>query len=184
MGDITLIYGAMKAGKSAYLIDLYNNLIKAGKAIDVFEPEENTRDNGFLKSRKYTQTIKANIYKDKLKSNADVVILDELNLINISKIEQLKKDCLELKKQKKQIYIACLDKMANNLKFRQFEEIQDIIDIKKHIKGKCEICGKPSTRTKLIRDSRATDYIEGIYNKYVACCKEHWEPIQTIDILL
>lgn len=184
MENITLVYGAMKSGKSAYLIDLYNNLREAGKAIDVFEPEENTRDNGFLKSRKYPQIIKAKTYKDRLISNADVVILDELNLVNISKIEQLKKDCLELKRQRKQVYIACLDRMADNRKFKQYEVIQDIIDVKKHIKGRCEICGKPSTRTKLIRDKRATDYIEGIYNKYVACCKEHWEPIKTMDILL
>ncbi len=184
MENITLIYGAMKSGKSAYLIDLYNNLKEANKTIDLFEPEENTRDNGFLKSRKYTQTIKTKIYKDKLKSNADIIIFDELNLVNIKKIEQLKKDCLELKKQKKQIYIACLDRMADNRKFKQFEEFKNIADKKIHIKGKCEICGKPSTRTKLIRDKRATDYIEGIYNKYVACCKEHWEPIKTMNILL
>lgn len=183
MEKITLIYGAMKSGKSAYLIDLYNSLMEAGKAVEVFEPEENTRDNGFLKSRKYKEAVKATVYRDKLISDAEVIILDEVNLINVNKIENLKKDLLELKKQKKSIYIACLDRMADNRKFKQFEAIQNIVDVKKHIKGKCELCGQPATRTKLLRDVRATDYIEGIYNQYVACCKECWQPIKIRDIL-
>ena len=183
MENIKLVYGCMKAGKSAYLIDLYNKKIKKGKTVEVFEPEENTRDKGQLKSRKYKQSIDATIYRDRLTSNADVVILDELNLVNINKIEQLKKDCLELKKQKKQVYIACLDKMADGNNFKQYDMIQDIIDEAKQIKGKCEFCDEPATMTKLERSKEATDYIEGIYNKYYACCHDHWEPIKTIEIL-
>ena len=178
MEKIKLIYGPMKAGKSQYLIDLYEKKTRLGKTVEVFEPEENTRDGAFLKSRAYNKKIPASVYRTRLRSNADVVILDELNLVNVNKIEQLKKDLIKLKNQGKQIYIASLDTMADKREFPQYTLMKDFVDRKKQITGKCEICGKPSTHQKLIRDPRATDYIEGQYNKYVACCEEHWENIK------
>lgn len=182
---IKLIHACMKAGKSKYLIDLCEKTEKENKTFQVFQPAKNTRDGAELKSRAYKdKVIKATPLIsefDLLKSNADVVICDEFQMLNPDNIRDVVK---QFKGRKQQLYLAGLDLMASRQEFTTYTKLKDMEEIEKiHIKGKCEICGEPAEYTKLERDPRATDWLENEYNKYTSVCEEHWEDIQIKELL-
>lgn len=190
-GKIRLIYGCMKAGKSLYLLNIYNNLKANNKKVEVFQPFENGRDKAVLKSRASEQVVSAKLYYgDNIKTDADFVIFEEANLVGATeetedarhkRIEKLKNDFLQLKKEGKNIFVTCLDRMANNEHFKQFIALEEISDEFEELSAICEQCSKPAHYTKLTRLPGSTNYVENEFNIYKACCYEHWKPIKDLS---
>lgn len=176
---ITLIYGCMKAGKSKYLIDTYNDLISKGFSIDVFQPVQNTREKGFLKSRAYPDvSIEAKITIDTselLKSKADYIIVDEFQFLNP---DYFKATLKELKKRNKNVIVAGLNYMASGKEFGTFTAIKDLATHKVHLTTKCCVdgCNLKASRTLLKRLKGATDWIENEFNIYTPVCEKHFIP--------
>lgn len=172
-GKIVLVYGPMKSGKSATLIDIYNNLIKQGVVVECFKPTIDTRDVGFIKSRAYDFTVPCKMLynmTDCIKSNADVVMIDEFQFIQSQIILEIVNT---FKNNNKTLYIFGLDKIANGDEWPAYSVIKDLVDKKIKLTATCELCGDVAEYTKIENGTGEAVQIEGdgVNVKYFPVCK-------------
>ena len=87
--EVVLVYGPMKSGKTATLIDLYKSFTRGGFKVDCFKSSIDTRNIGVIKSRAYDYTIPCTTLvniNSCLESDADILMIDEFQFIQVSSI--------------------------------------------------------------------------------------------------
>lgn len=169
---IILVYGPMKSGKSAMLIDIYNNLLKQNTKVECFKNKIDTRDFRFIKSRKYEQSVYCTMLddiKDCLNSKADVIMLDEFQFVEAETILYIVNYC---KTNNKALYIFGLDKIADGKEWPSFTIIKNIVDEKIKLTAKCEVCGDVAEYTKLENYNGESIQIENGETNYFPVCKK------------
>ena len=104
MGDINVYTGPMKCGKSHVILQEAKRQLIAGKTIQIFKPEIDTRTVGsFVQDRNGNklEAVSINNINEIKKYDADVYIIDEFQFLNgdVNVIE-------ELAQQGKKFFIA------------------------------------------------------------------------------
>lgn len=182
--NIIAVIGCMKAKKSKFLIDKYDELVNEGQTVELFSPSSNTRDGYFISSRAYpNRKIPATVVSDPLnilKSKADVLMVDEYFMFNSDYFKQFLK---EVKKRNLKVFIAGLDKMANLKEFANYPILMKYTDEKIQLYADCSVdnCKEKATLTMLERLESATDFIEGEMNKYSPVCERHFQMPKTVN---
>ena len=171
-GKVVLVYGPMKSGKSATLIDIHNGLIEKGITVECFKNTIDTRDIGFIKSRASEQTVPCTTLvniKDCVKSSADVVMIDEFQFIQATVMIDIVNN---FKQTNKTLYIFGLDKIANGDEWPAYTAIKDLVDKKIKLTATCELCGDVAEYTKLESDVNDLIQVENENVKYFPVCKK------------
>lgn len=173
-GKIVLVYGPMKSGKSATLIDIYNSFIKQGVNVECFKPTIDTRDVGFIKSRAYDFTVPCKMLynmMDCIKSSANIIMIDEFQFIQSQTMFDIVN---HFKKSDKTLYVFGLDKIANGDEWPAYSIIKNLVDKKIKLTATCELCGDVAEYTKIENGTGEAIQVEGdgVSVKYFPVCRK------------
>lgn len=141
---IKLIYGPMRSGKSATLIDAIEDAQSKNKSIRCYKPKMDTRSE-YIKSRngKKIECLSvssfASIYDDAIKTKGlEIIFIDEVQFLKPDGLKILIKFALSNN----------IDVIASGLNLTSEFEIFETTsryamycEEMEHIKGKCEVCG-------------------------------------------
>jgi thymidine kinase len=175
MGDINVYTGPMKCGKSHVILQEAKRQLIAGKTIQIFKPEIDTRTVGsFVQDRNGNklEAVSINNISEIKKYDADVYIIDEFQFLDgdVNVIE-------ELAQQGKKFFIAGLNMTSEKKPFGKMGDLLCVSDNVKTMTSICEICK---------RDNAIFSYYKGV-NKlgdiaigdsdYVPVCRECYNEI-------
>ena len=175
MGDINVYTGPMKCGKSHVILQEAKRQLIAGKTIQIFKPEIDTRTVGsFVQDRNGNklEAVSINNINEIKQYDADVYIIDEFQFLNgdVNVIE-------ELAQQGKKFFIAGLNMTSEKKPFGKMGDLWCVADHVTTMTSICEICK---------RDNAIFSYYKGV-NKlgdiaigdldYVPVCRECYNEI-------
>lgn len=170
--EVVLIYGPMKSGKTATLIDLYKKFTKNNIVVDCFKSPIDTRNIGVIKSRAYDYTIPCTTLINIdgcLKSVADIIMIDEFQFIQATSIIKIINN---VKKHKRSLYLFGLDKIASGDEWPTYTIVKDLVDRKIKLTATCDMCGDIAEYTKIESQSEDTIQIDDGSIKYYPVCKK------------
>lgn len=172
--EVVLISGPMKSGKSARLIEMYNDFSSKGITVECFKNSIDTRDVGYIKSRAYDETVPCttlNNIKECINSKADVVMIDEFQFIQAPIMADTVRHFID---NNRSLYIFGLDRIADGSKWPTYTAIKDLVDAEIQLKADCEMCGRKGVAeyTKLESQSNDLVQIENELVKYYPVCKD------------
>jgi thymidine kinase len=174
-GEIILVHGCMKSGKSKHLIE--NLQQPENKDHEAFKPEIDTRDGDFIRSRAFKGIeIPCKRIGDprlSLDSTKKIIAFEEFQFFQA---EQLIEVVLELKERGKKVFLVGLDLLATGAEWETYTKIRPLADKNIHLKAKCHKCGEPAEFTALLQGAIGEDVqIESSKTVYEPCCREHFE---------
>jgi len=185
---IHVITGPMYSAKTSAMISHVKDHKYAGCKFQFFKP---TKDNRYSENRIITNngelSVPATNIQDskdletKLNLSTEVIGIDEIQFFDSDIIKLL----INLRKEKKQIYVACLDKYHNMLPTpfidnkKNIGELLAIADIIEKKTAYCqekindEICGATARYTKKIKGNKNQLVEVGGKEMYIATCLDH-----------
>ena len=188
---ITIISGPVKAGKSKYLIEKYEELMELGEKCQVFSSKFSLNQGETVQSR-YGTTLKATSIntlsdvKNHLKDDTVNIFIDEFQFLEMhpEDVSRFFKENYHLY----DFYIFGLDLDYRRNSFKLMNEATSWVDILIKLHANCDICGdknvtkysmriendKPSD----IKNSGKVIILDGEYAgmdiKYYSVCSDCW----------
>ena len=178
-GYLELIVGCMFSGKTTFLLNKYNELIKKYKIIVINSILDKYSSDEYLVShdKKKIPAIKLvnlldsnNEIEDAM--NYDIILINEgqffSDLIHFTKIALL---------QKKHIYISGLDGDFNRNKFGDILDLIPLADSIIKLKGECFNCKKKNSAIFTYRKGNNTNKILIDNDMYIPVCRNCYDQL-------
>ncbi len=174
---LNIIFGPMKAGKTEYIIRLYNkyNIINKKVLIinHMYDTQRTNKDNIIQTHDKkilsaYSSFSLLSVINEIEYNNADIIIIDESQFFN--DLEIFIKDQIE--NSNKTFYVFGLNGDYNQQKIGQLNDLIPLSDTITHLTAYCEICkdGTSAPFTKKLENSILSDIN---YSNYISVCRKH-----------
>lgn len=184
-GSIEVICGCMFSGKSTELIKRVEECIADGKKIQVFNSSLDKRysDKGIsthdLKKISATHITKAQDALELVKTNTDVVALDEVNFFS----RDIAGVALELARAGKRVICCGLDLDFKAVPFESTAHLLAVADKVTKLKARCNACNAPATRTHRTVAIKSRIYVGGAedYEPLCADCFNEARARETQD---
>lgn len=156
MGKFTFYYSVVGARKSAELILTAHRNTMAGKKVAVFQPAQNTRDGGQIRSRALKETFDAivlnkdfDVYEWWKEHRPNLILIDEVQFISKEHINQI----VKIIKDSKTLVFAY--GLLSNFKGELFETVAYMLPFVTkivEIPTVCEVCGDAKATMNILVD--------------------------------
>lgn len=170
MGDINVFTGPMKCGKSHVILQEAKRQLIAGKTIQIFKPEIDSRfPDDYVQDRNGNKLKAVNInnINDIENYDADVYIIDEFQFLDgdVSTIEKLAQNG-------KKFFIAGLNLTAEKKPFGKMGDLLCVSDHVTTMTSICEICKRDNAIFSFYTGGKKEQDIVIGDSEYVPVCRE------------
>lgn len=184
MAKLIFNYSVMNSGKTLDLLKTANNYEEEGYVVQIIKPAIDTRDKE-VKSRvgisKPCVLIKkedniVNLLNDKIQ----ILFVDEAQFLSKKQVDQLVYIADEFNIP---VYAYGLRLTFKGEFFKGSKRLFEVADKLQEVKNVCHYCSKKATHNLLFQNGKIIDKlndnvaIESKNNRYVACCRKHYNRI-------
>lgn len=178
MGDINVVTGPMKCGKTQYILNEYKRQLIAGKKVKMFKPKIDTRcASNIVLSRNGIDIPATAISKISELENydAEIYFIDEFQFLkgSVKTIEQMADDG-------KKFFIAGLNLTAERKPFGKMEDLLCIADNICTLTSICENCKNDNAIYTYYKGTKDTDILIGD-KEYAPVCRKCYNLLMQRD---
>lgn len=178
MGDINVFTGPMKCGKTQKILDEAERQKIAGKKIQIFKPNIDTRfEDLFVTSRNghKLEAKKISDFSEIKNYDADVYFIDEFQFLE-GDITEITK----LSSEGKKFFIAGLNLTSESKPFGQMGELMCISDSVNMLTAVCENCRNDNAVFTYYKGKKDTDILIG-NDEYMPLCRNCYNKLMGLN---